>query len=436
MTQVQDKVRIRGDIAAMEAYTPTSSLEVFAERLGVPVDQLIKLDANENPYGPSPFTRAALAALEYAHIYPDPEASNLRAKLSAYVGVSTDHILAGAGADELIELILQLFIEPGDTIINTPPTFSMYGFDAPLAFARVANVERRADFSLDVDAIRDAARETNAKLLFLCSPNNPDGSLIPQDVLESLLDLPLVVVLDEAYIEFSGAASMAPRVPDTDNLIVLRTFSKWAGLAGLRVGYGIFPPAIIAHLWKIKQPYNLNVAADVAARAALDDLPTLQANVQRLIQARERLETKLAKFPFLEPYPSHSNFVLCKVKTITAHQLKQALAQRGIVIRYYDKPRMRDHVRISAGTPEQVDKLLATLQEIGSTKAWPFDYVQLTVDVQANKQLIPKGTYGAITDVYVYPQEAYNVDVTGPEGMDNVTVLPHQIEVIKQFRGG
>lgn len=364
MTQVQAKVRIRADVAAMEAYTPTSSLDVFAERLGVPVEQLIKLDANENPYGPSPRTRAALAALEYTHIYPDPEAGKLRAKLSESTGVSADHILVGAGADELIELILQLFIEPGDTIINTPPTFSMYGFDAPLAFARVANVERRADFSLDVDAIARAAREMQAKLLFLCSPNNPDGSLIPPDVLGALLDLPLVVVLDEAYIEFSGAASLAPRVPEIDNLIVLRTFSKWAGLAGLRVGYGIFPLGIISHLWKIKQPYNLNVAADAAARAALDDLPTLQANVQRLIQARERLERELAVFPFLTPYPSRSNFVLCRVNGIDAADLRDFLARRGIVVRYYNKPRMRDHVRISAGTPGQIDTLLDALRSL------------------------------------------------------------------------
>jgi histidinol-phosphate aminotransferase len=366
MIQMKEKVRIRADIAAMEAYTPTSSLEIFAEQLGFPVEKLIKLDANENPYGPSPKARAALASLAYTHIYPDPEASRLRPMLADYVGVSADHILVGAGADEIIELILQLFVEPGDTIINTPPTFSMYSFDAPLVFARVVNVERRADFSLEVEGIETAARESDAKLLFLCSPNNPDGSLIPPETLERLLELPLVVVLDEAYIEFSGAESLAARVPHTPNLIVLRTFSKWAGLAGLRVGYGIFPRDIIKHLWKIKQPYNLNVAADMAARASLEDLPYLQANVQRLIAERVRLETELAEFSFLRPYPSRSNFVLCKVEGKRAFDLRERLARMyGIVIRYYNKPRMRDHIRISAGTPEQIDALLAALREIG-----------------------------------------------------------------------
>jgi len=367
-SRIVDKVRVRADIAAMQPYTPTASLEVFAAQLGIPAERLIKLDANENSYGPSPRAQQALALLNTTHIYPDPEAHALRALLSEYVGVSAEHILAGAGADELIALILELFIEPGDAVINAPPTFSMYAFDAPLAFARVVDVPRRADFSLDVEGIEAAARESGARLLFLCSPNNPDGSLIPPQTIERLLDLPLVVVLDEAYLEFSGAESLACRVPETPNLIVLRTFSKWAGLAGLRVGYGIFPREIIAHLWKIKQPYTVNVAADAAARASLADLPTLRANVERLIAERERLARELAAVPYLHPYPSRGNFVLCRVTGLDAGQLRRRLAEKhGILIRHYDTPRLRDHVRISAGTPAQTDALLAALRAIGET---------------------------------------------------------------------
>ena len=367
MSQVKAQIRIRSDIEAMEEYTPTSSLEVFAEQLGVPVENLVKLDANENPYGPSPKVRAALAALEYTHIYPDPEGRKLRALLSDYVDVSADHILAGAGSDDLLVLLLQLFIDPGDAILNCPPTFSMYSFDAPLAHARVINVPRRADFSLNVEGIERAALERNPKLLFLCSPNNPDGSLIPPEVIERLLALPLVVVLDEAYLEFSGAESMAARVPATPNLVVLRTFSKWAGLAGLRVGYGIFPREIITHLWKVKQPYNLNAAADAAARASLADVPYLQANVRRLVAERERLKRELAKFPFLTPYPSCGNFVLCKVLGIAAQQWRDRLAGQGVLVRCYNKPDMRDFVRISAGTPQHTDALLEALQKIGAS---------------------------------------------------------------------
>lgn len=365
-SRIAGKVRVRADIATMQPYSPTASLEVFAAQLGIPAERLIKLDANENPYGPSPGARAALATLSAAHIYPDPEARALRALLSDYVGVGAEHILAGAGADELIALILQLFIEPGDAVINAPPTFSMYAFDAPLAFGRVVDVPRRADFSLDVEGIEAAARESGAKLLFLCSPNNPDGSLIPPQTVERLLELPLVVVLDEAYIEFSGAESLAPCVPQTPNLIVLRTFSKWAGLAGLRAGYGIFPREIIAHLWKIKQPYNVNVAADAAARASLAEQPHLRANVEQLIAERERLERELAAIPTLHPYPSRGNFVLCRVTGMDAATLRRRLAEEhGILIRHYNTPRLRDCVRISAGTPAQTDALLAALREIG-----------------------------------------------------------------------
>lgn len=364
----QNKVRIRRDIAAMEAYTPTASLEVFAERLGRRADSLIKLDANENPFGPSPRVLQALGALDFAHIYPDPEAGALRAKLSDYAGVPPQNILVGAGADELIALILQLFIEPGDCIINTPPTFGMYSFDAPLFFGRIIDAERHADFSLDADAVEAAAYDTKAKLLFLCSPNNPDGGLIAPDVLDRLLDLPLTIVLDEAYLEFSSTPSAAQRALTLPNLIVLRTFSKWAGLAGLRVGYGIFPDNLMAHLWKIKQPYNLNVAADVAARVSLDELPALRTNVQKLVAGRERLEAELATLAYLKPYPSRSNFVLCQVKGIEAGDLRRRLAENyGILIRHYDKPRLRDHVRISAGTPAQIDALLAALRAIGET---------------------------------------------------------------------
>jgi len=366
MDTTMQKVRIRRDIETMKAYTPTASLEVFAEDLGYAPEDLIKLDANENPFGTSPKVYDALANLSTIPIYPDPEARRLRALLSDYTGVPAEHILVGAGADELIELVLQLFIEPGDSIITCPPTFSMYAFDAPLAHAQVINVPRHADFSLDVESIAAAVAQHQSKLLFLCSPNNPDGGLLPDDTLQQLLELPITVVLDEAYIEFSGVESAAGQVLNMPNLIILRTMSKWAGLAGLRVGYGIFPAALMPHLWKIKQPYNLNVAADAAARASLNDLPLLLQHIQHMIAGRERLQQAFAQLPFLHPYPSHSNFVLCRVEGMPALDLKNQLAQRGILIRYFNKPGLTDHVRISAGTPQQLDALFTALQEIGT----------------------------------------------------------------------
>lgn len=353
--------RIRRDIAAMSAYTPTTSLEVFAQRLGRNAETLIKLDANENPFGPSPRVHEALAQLAGAHIYPDPESGRLRALLADYCGAPAEQILCGAGADELIELIMQLFIEPGDCIINTPPTFAMYSFNAPLYHARAIDVPRRNDFSLDVEAIERAVQQHKPKLVFLCSPNNPSGNLIPPAQFERLLALPTTLVLDEAYIEFAEAESLASQVGTRENLIVLRTLSKWAGLAGLRLGYGIFPPALMPHLWKIKQPYNVNVAADAAGQASLHDIDTLRTRVAELVRQRQRLEDALAELPFLHAYPSQANFVLCRVQGLPASQLRDQLAQAGIIVRYYDKPRLHDHIRISAGTAPQMQRLLEAL---------------------------------------------------------------------------
>jgi histidinol-phosphate aminotransferase len=353
---------IRPSVAAMQPYTPILPFEVLSEQLGRPPDSLIKLDANENPYGPSPKAVEAMNALAAAlPVYPDPESRKLRAMLGDFLAVDMAHILVGAGADELIDVVARLVLDPGDAMIDCPPTFGMYPFDASLAGARVINVPRRLDFSLDIDAIGAAACATNARLLFVASPNNPDGGVLSENDLARLLRLPLIVVLDEAYVEFSGAPSMASLVPHTPNLIVLRTFSKWAGLAGLRVGYGIFPRPLIDHLWKIKQPYNLNVAADAAARASLRDLESLYENVERIISERE-----LASVPFLRPYPSRANFVLCRVVGQDAAALKRRLAEEtGILIRYFDKPGLRDHVRITAGKPEHTDALIAALRRIG-----------------------------------------------------------------------
>ena len=359
-----NKVRIRADIRAMSAYTPTTSLDVFAKWLGIPAADIIKLDANENPYGPSPRVREALAELAHINIYPDPESGQLREMLADYIGVSSKQILCGAGADEIIEIILQLFIEPGDVIINTPPTFAMYGFDAPLYHGKVVDVYRRPDFSLDVAAIEDAVTQHKAKLVFLCSPNNPSGNIIPPDDIRRLLDLPCTLVIDEAYIEFSSQNSLASRAAAVPNLIVLRTMSKWAGLAGLRVGYGIFPLELMPQLWKIKQPYNLNLAADIAARVSLQDADFLLARAGQLTVQRHRMEAAFAELPCLSPYPSEANFVLNRVHGMSAPDFRDALARAGIIVRHYRKPRLDDHIRISAGTPQQVDRLLDVLRQL------------------------------------------------------------------------
>ncbi len=354
---------IRPDIARMASYQPVRPFEALSREIGIPPEQIIKLDANENPYGPSPRVREALAAYPWLHIYPDPQQTALREALAQYVGVPTAYILPGHGADELIDYLCRVLLEPGDAIIHCPPTFGMYAFDAVLNMGRVIAAPRREDFSLDLAAIERAAAHPRAKILFLTSPNNPDGGLLTARELDRLLELPLWIVVDEAYIEFADAPSVAARVPHTPNLIVLRTFSKWAGLAGLRLGYGIFPLPLMEALWKFKQPYNVNVAATVAGLASLEDLDWLRDRVAALKKERERLYRALQNIPYLDPYPSQSNFVLCRVRGRSTRELHQALFRQGVIVRFYDKPGLRNFIRISAGLPQHTDRLLALLQK-------------------------------------------------------------------------
>ena len=365
-------VQIARHLQDMPPYTPIEPFEVLSARLGRTPQEIVKLDANENPYGPSARARQALAEMDFPHIYPDPESRALRSALAAFSGVPEQNLLAGSGADELIDLVLRVVLEPQERVLVCPPTFSMYAFDTRLNAGQVVDVSRKADFSLDLDAIRAMVSEQRPKILFLTSPNNPDGSLLPQETLEELLRLPLLVVLDEAYIEFSGQGRLgdeAPRlreVPRRDNLIVLRTFSKWAGLAGLRVGYGAFPGWLMPTLWKAKQPYNVNVAASTAAIASLQDLEFLAANVERLRSELARLMAALKEVPFLRPYPSQANFILCRVMGVDAAALKNDLAVRyGILVRYFNAPGLQDHIRISVGRPEDTDRLLKALSTVG-----------------------------------------------------------------------
>ena len=387
-----DVVRLfRPELAALEPYTPIHPFEVVSRRLGRAPENIVKLDANENPYGPSPRAIEAMASYRWHHIYPDPQSNELRGALAEYLGVPVSSILAGSGADELIDLVARLFLSPGDGVIDCPPTFGMYSFDAAINGATVVNAPRRSDFSVDVGGIErlfaprhgydeygwldtvpppgQASGERTLsplKLLFICSPNNPDGGLIAPDDLQRLLRLPVVVVLDQAYVEFAGPeASLAHWVADYPNLVVLRTFSKWAGLGGLRVGYGVFPPAIIEQLWKIKQPYNVNVAGNRAALASLADRDHLLGNVARLVAERDRLVRELARFEFLQPIPgSRSNFVLCRVVDRDAGALKLGLEEHGVLVRYFAKPRLENYIRVSAGRPADTDALLAALAEL------------------------------------------------------------------------
>lgn len=362
-------MKVRAHLESLPPYTPIEPFEVLSARIGREPSEIVKLDANENPYGLLPVVRQALGNLAFPHIYPDPESRALRRSLENFTGVPSENLLAGAGADELIDLLMRVILEPGDPILSCPPTFGMYPFDAELNAGRVIEVPRKGDFSLDLEAICKAVDLHQPKILFVATPNNPDGSLPDAKTIDALLNLPLLVALDEAYIEFAGenlgaGLSRIQEVPLRENLVVLRTFSKWAGLAGLRVGYGAFPSWLMPILWKSKQPYNVNVAGSIAAQISLEHVDDLIQVVEKLKAERTRLFSALQGVPYVKPYSTQSNFILCQVTGRDASDLKRRLAEQyGIFIRYFNKPGLRDHIRVSVGRPQDTDALINALNQ-------------------------------------------------------------------------
>ncbi|OGO21624.1 MAG: histidinol-phosphate transaminase [Chloroflexi bacterium RBG_16_51_9] len=353
---------IRPDLASFGGYLAATSPETLEGKTEVPVEAIIKLDANENPYGCSPRGNRALAKYSHFNIYPDDGQAKIRQLLAGYTGVEARHIVASGGSNQLIDLILRLFLKPGDEVINCTPTFGIFRFSTLICGGKVIEVPRDDKFAVNVGAVK-AAVTRKTKVIFLVSPNNPTGTIIPRaDILE-ILDAGLPVVIDEAYCEFSRE-TVIPLLGKYPNLMILRTFSKWAGLAGLRVGYGFFPEKIAEYLLRIKMPYNVNVAALVAVEESLKDIDYLKGNVDKIIAERARLYEELKKVKWLKTIPSQANFILCRVEKGEAKELKQKLQQKGVLVRYFEEPRLKDYIRISVGKPEHTEALIKALKQV------------------------------------------------------------------------
>jgi histidinol-phosphate aminotransferase len=245
------------------------------------------------------------------------------------------------------------------------PTFDIYRFSTQICGGTLVNVNRDAKFTVDVKAVKNAiSRKT--KLIFLATPNNPTGNAIPQKDILEIVETGLPVVVDEAYYEFGGE-TVLPLTASYQNLMVLRSFSKWAGLAGLRVGYGVFTPRIADRLMSIKIPHNVSVVAEIAVRESLADLDYLQDRVNAVIAERERMFVELQKLSLIKPFPSKANFIFCQVLKGSASGLYNDLQRRGILVRYFDTPLLKDSVRISVGKPEHTDALISALRDIESS---------------------------------------------------------------------
>ena len=361
MPNTDFKRLIRPHLLQLEHLSPADPPEEQARRAGIPEEEIIRLNANENPYGPSPKVSDAVAQVDYS-IYPDPEQRRVREAISDFTSIPIERLIVGAGSDEIIDLVFRLVMELGDQIVDSDPTFGMYRFDAAVNGVETVLVQRDDAFELDVKAITSAI-DKRTKVIFICSPNNPTGNVASHEQIKALLDTGLLVVVDEAYWEFSQQ-TVAPMVYDHDNLIVLRTLSKWGGIAGLRAGFGIMNPELINRLFGMKQPYNITTATEAAVIASFKDADYLNCNARKIVSERERMIALLSDIEGLEPLPSGGNYVLCKLATGRAKPVFHDLATRGIFLRNFSSPRLKDYFRISVGRPNETDIVITALKEL------------------------------------------------------------------------
>jgi histidinol-phosphate aminotransferase len=354
---------VRSNLADFTGYSASISPDTLAGKVEVTPENIIKLNANENPYGCSPRLPRALSDVSRFSIYPDNGQQELRKLLAEYARAPIENIVAGHGSNTLIDLLVRLFVQPGDEVINSVPTFDIYRFSTEICGGIVINIPRDANYYIDVNKIITAVTP-RTRIIFLASPNNPTGNVVTEDDVVSILETGLPVLLDEAYYEFHGE-TLISLMDRYDNLMVLRSFSKWAGLAGLRVGYGIFPPRIADYLMAIKIPHNVSVIAELAVRESLADIAYLQERVADIIAERERLYRELQSITWLKAFPSRANFVFCNVLRGSARELFLKLEKKGILVRYFDIPLLENSIRISIGKSEHTDALLLALREVG-----------------------------------------------------------------------
>ncbi len=353
------------NVLGLVAYQPGKPIEETAREIGMKPEDIVKLASNESSLGPSPRAIAAMQqAATQAHIYPDGASFSLRSRLAADFGVDFCQTVAGAGSSELIELLGHAFLSPGTELVAARYSFAMYALTARLFNARYVAVENKADWSHDLEAML-AAITPQTRLVFITNPTNPVGTMVYQQELDAFMErVPehVVVAFDEAYIDFAEEKPDTLRyVKQGKNAIVLRTFSKAYGLAGLRVGYGITTPAIADLLNKARSPFNVNFIAQAASLAALDDSEHLAASVQMVREGRQQYEQAFRAWG-IEYVPSHTNFILARVGQ-GRECFRKCLAQ-GVILRDMDAYGLPEYIRITIGNPAENARCLAVLKDV------------------------------------------------------------------------
>ena len=347
-------------------YQPGRPIEEVAREMGLEPGQIIKLASNENPLGPSP---KALAAMQHVlanlHLYPDGNAFYLKQKLAAQLNLPVSHLILGNGSNEIIEFLGHACIAPGADVVVSQYCFAVYSIVTRL-FGGNLIVAPAKDHGHDLEAML-AAITPQTRVVFVANPNNPTGTLIPGEAILRFLErVPsnVLIAMDEAYVEFmENPLDLLPLIRDDSrpNLILMRTFSKIFGLAGLRLGYGIAHPELIAALEKIRQPFNINAIAQAGALAALEDTQHIALTRQNNLEGLRFFTAGLDKLG-VEYVPSFANFILVKVGE--GQRVFEGLQKRGVIVRPMGGYQLPEYIRISVGTPGENERCLKTLAEL------------------------------------------------------------------------
>jgi histidinol-phosphate aminotransferase len=344
---------VRERIRSLEGYVPGEQ--------PLPGAQVVKLNTNESPYPPSPRVLEAVRAVPPHALqrYPRPMADEFRVAASRVLGVPEDAILAGNGSDDILTIATRTFLAPGDALAYPEPTYSLYPVLARLQDARIATVPWGPGWSLPVDALV----ATGARAIYLANPNAPSGTLVPVADVEALARaFDGLLLVDEAYVDFAdvNCLELALRLP---NVVVTRTLSKAYSLAGVRFGFAITRPETVREMLKVKDSYNCDAVSVVAAAAAIADQDYARAMWEKIRAERERLTRALLGRGWTV-LPSHANFVLVTVPGDRAAKVHAELKERGVLVRHFDLPGLSDKLRITVGTPEDTDALMAALASL------------------------------------------------------------------------
>ena len=351
-------------LKTLPTYQPGRPIEEVARELGLPAESIIKVASNENPFGPSPLAVAAMQkAVPHVNLYPDGNAFYLKQKLAAKLGVEPANLVLGNGSNEIIEFVAHALLAPGTDIVVSQYCFAIYPIVAKMTGANVITVPAQ-NYGHDLPAMLKAIT-TRTRIVFVANPNNPTGTLAPRaELIDFVNRVPddVLLVLDEAYIEFlDDPVDLIPliRLGARKNLILMRTFSKIYGLAGLRIGYGIATAELAAALEKIRQPFNANLLAQIAALAALDDDEHVRKTRANNFTGLEFFAKAFRQLD-LEFIPSSANFILVRVGE--GQKIFEAMQRQGVITRPMGGYLLPEWIRISIGTPQENERCLGALK--------------------------------------------------------------------------